>query len=197
MNQVVILRNMRPGAAIGQGCKSSTSSGPIFRMVAKNFVSRLRMSAKGATFASTYTSAFGGSVANNRAGGIFNAVAKHIGSVPCGALMRPLPKARCKSTGSGAFSVSARQKVNNSINFLKTYTMLNQLVINSVERLGAVAIPAHAVERVRLFVGGAAVIAAWAAVLADNVAVLAVAASVGLPAILWSGLTANEKGGEA
>ena len=31
----------------------------------------------------------------------------HIGSVPCGALMRPLPFSRCSATGSGTFSVSS------------------------------------------------------------------------------------------
>lgn len=33
-------------------------------------------------------------------------------SVPCGALMRPLPVSRWKSTGSGTFSVSPREQTN-------------------------------------------------------------------------------------
>ncbi len=33
-------------------------------------------------------------------------------SVPCGALMRPLPGSRCNATGSGTFSVSPREQTN-------------------------------------------------------------------------------------
>ena len=43
-------------------------------------------------------------LANNFAAGIFYAHGLSYSSVPCGALMRPLPFSRCSATGSGTFS---------------------------------------------------------------------------------------------
>ncbi len=42
----------------------------------------------------------------------------NISSVPCGALMRPLPCSRCKSTGSGTFYVSAPEENINTLRFI-------------------------------------------------------------------------------
>lgn len=44
--------------------------------------------------------------ANHMPWAFFMPKAYRIGSVPCGALMRPLPDSRCIATGSGTFSVS-------------------------------------------------------------------------------------------
>ena len=44
--------------------------------------------------------------ANNQLRAFFMPKVYRIGSVPCGALMRPLPDSRCSATGSGTFSVS-------------------------------------------------------------------------------------------
>ena len=41
-----------------------------------------------------------------------------ISSVPCGALMRPLPCSRWKSTGSGTFFVSALKAIINTFRFI-------------------------------------------------------------------------------
>ncbi len=43
-------------------------------------------------------------LANNFAAGIFCVHGLSYSSVPCGALMRPLPFSRCSATGSGTFS---------------------------------------------------------------------------------------------
>ena len=43
-------------------------------------------------------------LANNLAAGIFCVHGYTYSSVPCGALMRPLPFSRCSATGSGTFS---------------------------------------------------------------------------------------------
>ena len=43
-------------------------------------------------------------LANNLAAGIFCVPGYTYSSVPCGALMRPLPFSRCSATGSGTFS---------------------------------------------------------------------------------------------
>lgn len=44
--------------------------------------------------------------ANNQLRAFFMPKVYRIGSVPCGASMRPLPHSRCNATGSGTFSVS-------------------------------------------------------------------------------------------
>ena len=44
--------------------------------------------------------------ANNELRAFFMPKVYRIGSVPCGALMRPLPHSRCNATGSGTFPVS-------------------------------------------------------------------------------------------
>lgn len=44
-----------------------------------------------------------------------------ISSVPCGALMRPLPCSRCSATGSGTFFVSVLKAIINTFRFISTH----------------------------------------------------------------------------
>ncbi len=76
----------------------------------KKFVRTLAQSVFSSEICSALHFNTGSQAANNSAGGIFYAVASYIGSVPCGALMRPLPVSRCNATGSGTFIVSSPQK---------------------------------------------------------------------------------------
>lgn len=68
----------------------------------------LQVSGKCPIFASLYILKQATESPNANAAGIFYVTAesdKTISSVPCGALMRPLPVSRCRATGSGTFLI--------------------------------------------------------------------------------------------
>lgn len=66
----------------------------------------------------------------------------NISSVPCGALMRPLPGSRCNATGSGTFFVALLEEISTQFHSLKMHYKMNTATIALPAASGRRAIPA-------------------------------------------------------
>ena len=65
-------------------------------------------------------------------------------SVPCGALMRPLPGSRCRATGSGTFFVALLEAISTQFHSLKKLYKMNTASISLPAASGRTASPGAA-----------------------------------------------------